>query len=195
MPAPSSEADPATLPAGGAGAVAGAGQGFAPGPELYAEMRRIARRLLGRDRQRGAIDPTELAHDAIIRLIQSRAAPAGDPGHALALGARAMRHVLIDEARRAGAAKRHMPTLLPTVLMPGPAPIGVDALDAALRALAEVSPDHAAIVELRFSLGLTIEEAAAALGVSERTVKRRWQSARAWLHDQLSDEPDALPGA
>ena len=159
--------------------------------ECYAEMRRAARRMLAGDRQRLAFDPTELAHDALLRLIQSDAAQANDGAHALALGARTMRRILIDEVRRASAAKRHMPTVLPTILGGSRATIDVESLDAALKALEEVSPEHATVVELRFSLGLTVEETAAALGIAPRTVKRRWQSARAWLHDHLSDDDEA----
>jgi RNA polymerase sigma factor (TIGR02999 family) len=163
--------------------------------EAYAEMRRAARRMLSGDRQRLAFDPTELAHDAFLRLIQSDAAQANDQAHALALGARTMRRILIDEVRRASAAKRHMPTVLPTILGGSRSTIDVAALDAALKALEAVSPEHATIVELRFSLGMTVEETAEALGVAPRTVKRRWQSARAWLHDHLSadEEPADAP--
>jgi RNA polymerase sigma factor (TIGR02999 family) len=160
----------------------------------YTEMRRAARRILGRDRHRMAFDPTELAHDAILRLIQSEAAATNDQAHALALGARTMRRILIDEVRRTAAAKRQMPTILPTVLggtPSGPPVVDVETLDAALRALEAVSPEHATIVELRFSLGMTVEETAEALGIAPRTVKRRWQSARAWLHDHLSADGDA----
>jgi RNA polymerase sigma factor (TIGR02999 family) len=168
------------------------GRGYDLSAECYGEMRRAARRLLAGDRQRLAFDPTELAHDAILRLIQSDAAKTNDQAHALALGARTMRRILIDEVRRASAAKRHLPTVLPTILGGARTTIDVEALDAALKALDVVSPEHATVVELRFSLGMTVEETAAALGVAPRTVKRRWQSARAWLHDHLADD-DADP--
>lgn len=159
--------------------------------DCYTEMRRAARRMLSGDRQRLAFDPTELAHDAILRLIQSDAAQTNDQAHALALGARTMRRILIDEVRRASAAKRHVPTVLPTILGGSRATIDVESLDAALKALEAVSPEHATVVELRFSLGLTVEETAEALGIAPRTVKRRWQSARAWLHDHLADDGPA----
>lgn len=169
-------------------------RGYDLSAECYAEMRRAARRLLAGDRQRVAFDPTELAHDAILRLIQSDAARTNDQAHALALGARTMRRILIDEVRRAAAAKRHLPTVLPTILGGPRATIDVESLDAALRALDAVSPDHATVVELRFSLGMTVEETADALGIAPRTVKRRWQSARAWLHDHLAgDDADHTP--
>lgn len=188
MPASSVETSPPATPSGTGS--------FRVSAECYAEMRRAARRMLSGDRQRIAFDPTELAHDAILRLLQSDAARANDQAHALALGARTMRRILIDEVRRASAAKRQMPTLLPTIFTGAKTTIDVESLDAALRALETVSPDHATIVELRFSLGMTVEETAETLGIAPRTVKRRWQSARAWLHDHLADDPDpAAAGA
>jgi RNA polymerase sigma factor (TIGR02999 family) len=154
--------------------------------QCYEDMRRVARRILAGDGMAAAIQPTDLAHDAAIRLILSDAAlVAEDRGHMLALAARTMRRVLIDEARKAGAAKRHMPTLLTS--WPGVTPSLVDLadLDAALDALQQYSDSHAMIVEMRFTLGLTVEETARQTGIPERTVKRRWQVARAWLHDYL----------
>ena len=88
-----------------------------------------------------------------------------------------------------------MPTILPTIFAANRSTIDIAALDAALRALEDVSPEHATIVELRFSLGMTVEETAEALAIAPRTVKRRWQSARAWLHDHLADEPPDEPAA
>ena len=127
-------------------------------------------------------------------MVRSGAAATIGRAHARALGARTSRRILIDVVRRTAAAKRQMPTVLPTVLggIPsGPPTVDVETLDAALRALEAVSPDHATVVELRFSLGMTVEETAEALGIAPRTVKRRGQSARAWLQDHLADEPDA----
>jgi DNA-directed RNA polymerase specialized sigma24 family protein len=98
-----------------------------------------------------------------------------------------MRRVLIDEARRARAAKRVVPPIL--TQFPGGGRdevIGVEDLDGALAALADFSAEHARIVELRFTLGLTVEETARATGLPERTVKRRWAAARAWLLDYLA---------
>ena len=103
----------------------------------------------------------------------------------LALAARTMRRILIDEARKAGAAKRHAPTLM--TMWPGSASSVIDLsdLDEALSALHAYSDDHATIVEMRFTLGLTVDETARQTGIPERTIKRRWQVARAWLHDYL----------
>ena len=158
----------------------------------YDDMRRIARRIVAGDGLRAMIQPTDLVNEAAMRLLQAREVAVGSRGHMLALAARTMRRVLIDEARKASAGKRQRPELVTT--MPGwpqSEPIDMHALDRALAALEAFSPDHARIVELRFMLGLSVEETAAATGMAERTVKRRWQSARAWLHDHLADGDDA----
>ncbi len=154
--------------------------------QCYEDMRRVARRILAGDGMAASIQPTDLAHDAAIRLIMSDAGiVAADRGHMLALAARTMRRILIDEARKAGAAKRHTPTLL--THWPGAPASLIDLadLDEALGALQDFSDGHAMIVEMRFTLGLTVEETARQTGIPERTVKRRWQVARAWLHDYL----------
>ena len=155
----------------------------------YADVRKIARRMIAGDGMNKAIQPTELANEAAIRLMGVNQALIDGRGHMLALAARTMRRVLIDEARKASAAKRQKPmfhTTWPNDAAGGA--VAMDDLDRALAALAEVSPEHAQIVELRFMLGLTVEEAARASGIPERTIKRRWQSARAWLQDFLTTE-------
>ena len=155
--------------------------------DCYAEMRRTARALVNGDNGAAQIlmQPTDLAHDAAIRLLRLDTIEVKDRGHMLALAARVMRQSMIDELRRARAAKRQTPSLLtewPSAHTPH---VELDVLDDALRALAEVSAEHAEIVELRFSLGLTVEETAALTGLNPRTVKRRWQASRAWLQHYL----------
>jgi RNA polymerase sigma factor (TIGR02999 family) len=134
-----------------------------------------------------AIQPTDLAHDAAIRLILTNDdLPIADRAHLLALAARTMRRILIDEVRKAGAFKRQSPALM--TQWPGVVSttlVGLSDLDEALAALHDYSEPHAMIVEMRFTLGLTVEETARQTGIPERTVKRRWQVARAWLHDFL----------
>lgn len=168
----------------------------APGPidanllgDCYVEIRRIARSLV-KDRTSAPLQPTELVHEAVLRLLRIEALHVQDRGHMLALAARIMRQALIDEVRRMSASKRQAPQLLTmwpereNVLVP------LDVLDAALEELARVSPEHAQIVELRFTLGMTVEEAAEASGQSPRTIKRRWQAARAWLQRHLDQDED-----
>lgn len=154
----------------------------------YDDMRKVARRIIANDGLRAVFQPTDLANEAALRLLQSTPSGVADRAHMLALAARTMRRILIDEARRQRRAKRRLPDLM--TQMPG-APssvlVPVEDLDRALAALERFSPEHAQIVELRFTLGLTVEETAGATGLAERTVKRRWQAARAWLHDHLSE--------
>lgn len=158
--------------------------------DCYAEMRRIARTLIAREAHI-PLQPTDLAHEAALRLMGLDRMEVSDRGHMLALAARVMRQALIDEIRKLRAAKRRVPGTL-TSWPGGTRLVELDVLNDALRALAEVSAEHAEIVELRFSLGLTVEEAAAATGITARTVKRRWQAARAWLQHYLETDGTAL---
>lgn len=159
----------------------------------YGEMRVMARRILAGNVLGRALQPTELANEAAIKLIRHNLANASDEGHLLAIAARTMRQILIDEARRAAAAKRIDPALL--TMWPeandsagGTTLIDIGELDGALAALAALSPQRAQVVELRFMLGMTVEETAAASGIPERTVKRHWQAARAWLLAYLEQQ-------
>lgn len=152
--------------------------------DCYAEIRRIARKLI-RGAHGDLLQPTELVHEAAIRMLRIEALDVHDRGHMLALAARVMRQALIDETRKANAAKRRTPELLTAWPEPDGALISLDTLEDAVTALGQVSTEHAEVVELRFTLGMTVEEAAKATGLSERTVKRRWQSARAWLQRYL----------
>jgi RNA polymerase sigma factor (TIGR02999 family) len=152
----------------------------------YADFRALARRVLSGDGARLQIQPTDLAHEAAIRLMRSGHLEVTGRAHFLALSARVMRQTLLDEVRRSRAKKRQLPGVL--TLWPeqdGHEPIDIEALDEALTELAEISPDRARIVELRFFAGLTMEEIAVQLKESESTVKRRWRVARAWLVDRL----------
>lgn len=153
--------------------------------ECYEEMRRMARRVLSSPSDRLLLQPTELAHETVIRLLAIDPSQFGSRAHLLATAARITRRALIDEARAARALKRRAPSLL-TLWPDEPASaLPLDVLDDALAALVAVSADHARIVELRFSLGMTVEETAASEGLSVRTVKRRWAAARAWLQHYL----------
>lgn len=152
----------------------------------YEDMRRLARAIMAGDGMRARLQPTDLVNEAALRLIRSMPGRVSDRGHMLAMAGRTMRRVLIDEARRYRAAKRVQPQIM--TQFPGRGGeeiVDVEDLDEALAALALFSAEHARIVELRFSLGMTVEETAAATGLPERTVKRRWQAARAWLADYL----------
>jgi len=155
--------------------------------DCYADLRRIARQILAGEGRDVGVDPTDLVHSAALRLLALRDTAVADEGHMLALSARIMRRELIDRARAARAAKRVPRELLTAWPDEIAAPaLDAESLDDALAALERYSPEHARIVELRFTFGLTVEETARVTGIAERTVKRRWQSARTWLHDQMT---------
>lgn len=155
---------------------------------LYPRMRSTAARML---RQEGAmltLNPTELVNEAVLRLIRLDRMSWQDRAHFLAICCRIMRQVIVDKARHVRAAKRQHLTVTTSWLRENVAaePIDAEVLDGALLKLAEVSSEHARLVELRFFVGLSTTEIAHVTGVSERTVKRQWQSARAWLLESLS---------
>lgn len=160
----------------------------------YDDVRRIARAILSRDGMARAIQATELANEAAIRLMGVDRMEIAGRAHMLAMAARTMRRILIDEARKASAAKRRVHTVV--TAWPDEAQgdqlIDVGQLDGALAALEAFSPEHAQVVELRFMLGLTVAEASLASGVPERTIKRRWAAGRAWLLDYLRDDDSQL---
>jgi len=152
--------------------------------DTYAEVRRLAAALLARERRAHTLAPTELAHEAWLKLRGGVT-----PASRVALAASAMREALVDHARRRGAGKRGS-GVAPQALDDSSAAVARDAyvvaLDEALRELASEDPELARLVELRFFAGLDAAELAEALGLSPRTVKRRWQLAKAWLHRRVA---------
>jgi RNA polymerase sigma factor (TIGR02999 family) len=155
----------------------------------YREFREVARRVLNGDADRLQIQPTDLAHEAAIRLLGLDRVAWRDRTHFLALSAKVMRQTLLDEVRRYKSAKRTPPQVDTMWIDPaGPrSAIDVEVFDDALRRLAQIDPERARIVELRFYAGLTLEEVAQAEQLSESTVQRRWRSARAWLLKALDE--------
>lgn len=156
----------------------------------YSDYRALARAVLARDSARERIQPTELAHEAALRLFRLERMEVSGRTHFLSLSARVMRQVLIDEVRRHRALKRQAPVLTE---WPGEAPDGggdkgfdLEDFDDALARLAQADPERAWVVEQRFYAGLTLEQIAEVSGRSESTVKRQWRVARAWLLDDLS---------
>lgn len=170
-------------------------------PLVYDELRRIAARYVSRERPGQTLQATALVNEAFVRLATERAREFQNRTHFLAIAALSMRQILVQRARARGAAKRggapQRVTLDEANIANNPAapagagvsrsPGDVDilALDAALTRLAEVDPEQARIVELRYFGGMTVEEAAEAVGVSPATVKRQWAMARAWLKRAL----------
>ena len=159
-------------------------------PLVYEELRAVAGRQLRRERPDHTLHATALVHEAYVKLAGGGGVEAGDRAHFLAIAARAMRQVLVDHARRRMAAKRGGDWAV-TTLSDGHH--GVDfrpeemlALD---RALEQLEPRQRQVVEYRFFAGMEEAEIAAVLDVSERTVRRDWVKARAWLYRELYPEP------
>ena len=157
----------------------------------YTELRRIARRLLAGDSAAMRLQPTELVHEAALRVLNLERMEWRDRAHFLATAATIMRQALLDEVRRFRAAKRQAQPIFTTLFDPGIATfeLDIEQLDAALRELAAIDPERARLVELRFFAGLSVEETAEVLGLSPATVKRRWEASRAWLQQRLSASP------
>lgn len=152
----------------------------------YAEFRKIARRILREDAGKLAIQPTDLAHEAAIRILKLERMDWRDRAHFLATSARIMRQTLMDEVRRHRASKRQAPPIFTQWFEPGHAPaFDLEHFDELLAQLFKIDEDRARVVELRFYAGLTLAEVAATLDISESTVDRRWRAARAWLLSAL----------
>jgi RNA polymerase sigma factor (TIGR02999 family) len=166
---------------------------------LYAELRHVAARLMERERIDHTLAPTALVHEAWLRLVGDD----GGPGpwenrlHFLRAAARAMRRVLIDNARRRGATHRvegrEREPLDEALAFYDERGLDLLALDEALEQLAEVDPGLARLVELRFFTGLTNAQVGEALGISLRSAERGWHTARAFLETALG-EVDAPAG-
>jgi RNA polymerase sigma-70 factor, ECF subfamily len=159
---------------------------------LYDELRELAHRYRSSEGVGSTLHTTELVHEAYLRLADDERVGSRGKAYFFGAAAQAMRRVLVDAARRRGAAKRGGAFAQVTL---GEEQVAVDGyasdlldLDRALSALEAESPRLARVVELRFFGGLSVEETAEALGVSPRTVKGDWSLARAWLHDTLGGD-------
>jgi RNA polymerase sigma factor (TIGR02999 family) len=155
-------------------------------PLVHAELRRLAAIRMRRERPNDSLRPTELVHEAYLKLVRQDRVVWADRVHFLAVAATEMRRILVDRARR----RKVRPaadqiTLHPEKLRLESRALEVVALDEVLRDLARLDPRQARIVELLFFGGLSIAETAEAVGVSEATVKRDWTTARAWLRREL----------
>jgi len=158
-------------------------------PLVYTELRNLAAQKLAHEKPGQTLDATALVHEAYLRLV-------GDQhftgrGHFFAAAAEAMRRILIDNARRKRRPKHggeRQRVELEEAIPARQSQPDLIALDEALTRLAEQEPVKAQLVKLRYYAGVSLEEAAACLGISPATAKRYWAVARAWLYDALADK-------
>ena len=162
---------------------------------LYRELRSLAQRHLRRERSNHTIQRTALVHEAFVRLINQQSVDWRSRGHFFALASTLMRRILVDHARARLSSKRGGGQTVEsleaidddgTVDESADSDENITAIDGALTRLAAVDDRQVQIVQMRYFGGLTIEETAQALEISEATVKREWTLARAWLKRELS---------
>jgi RNA polymerase sigma factor (TIGR02999 family) len=163
-------------------------------PLVYEELRRQATRYVRQERPGHTLQATALIHEAYLRLVDAKDVNWQSRAHFFAIAANLMRRILVDHARRRDAEKRGGSairlTLDDAVAAAGENEVDLLAIDEALDRLAAIDTQQARVVELRFFSGLSVEETAAALGVSPKTVKRDWSVARAWLRREIGGEQE-----
>lgn len=158
-------------------------------PLVYDELHRIASHYLRRERSDHTLQSTALVNEAFLRLVDQTNVQWQNRAHFFGIAARLIRQILVDHARAHKAAKRDSGPKLSLDEAVGVADrreVDLVRLDDALAGLASIDEQQARIVELRFFVGLTIEETAEVLEVSPTTIKREWTTARAWLFRELS---------
>jgi len=158
-------------------------------PLVYEELRRLAAAKMSQQPPGQTLQATALVHEAWLKMAGNASAPWNGRQHFFRAAAEAMRQILIDRARAKQRLKRGgdpvRVSLEDVDLAADAEPEALLLVDEALQMLARESPDNAELVKLRFYIGLSVEETAQALGVSEKTVKRHWTHARAWLFREL----------
>jgi len=159
-------------------------------PVVYSELRRLARQQLRGERPGHSLQPTALTHEAFLRLFGARQVGWQDRAHFFAVASQLMRRVLVEHARKRGAAKRGgdatRVTLDGAKVAADTVDVDVVALNDALARLEEIDARQSRIVELKYFGGLNTEEAAEVLGVSPATVTRDWRVAKRWLRRELN---------
>ncbi len=160
-------------------------------PLVYEELRRQASRYLRRERANHTLQTTALIHEAYLKLIDQNQVEWQNRTHFFAIAAQAMRRILVDYARernreKRGGAAENLPLEEAAFVVSGEKSVDLVALDEALTRLAEFDERQARVVELRYFSGLSIDETADILGVSNVTVRRDWNMAKAWLHQQIT---------
>jgi RNA polymerase sigma factor (TIGR02999 family) len=163
-------------------------------PVVYNELRRVAGRCLaGQNNQ--TLQSTALVHEAYLRLVRQDSVRVETRTHFFGIAAHLMRQILVDHARKRGAAKRGANCLMlaldEAVVLPQKREVDLIVLDDALNRLAALDPRQSQIVDLRFFGGLSIEDTSYVLGISPATVKREWATARLWLQREMSRSESA----
>ena len=156
---------------------------------VYGELRQVAGRAMRGERPGHTLQPTALVHEAFLKLAGGAGVEWRDRAHFFGVAARVMREILVDYARQRGAAKRGNGariTLDDSLLISEDRLGDVVAIDEVVRRLEALDARQGHIVELRFFGGLSVEEVAEVMQISTPTVKREWQSAKAWLHRELT---------
>lgn len=161
-------------------------------PLVYDELRRVAARYLRRESPGNSWQPTALVHEVFLKLAAQHRVDWQGRTHVLAIGAQAMRRILVDHAKRKRRVKhgggRKRIDLEPAAALSSQRDEDLLAVDEALEKLAGIDRRQAAIVELRFFGGMTVEEVAEALGLSKRAVESEWTIVRAWLRRELAKD-------
>jgi RNA polymerase sigma factor (TIGR02999 family) len=159
-------------------------------PLVYDQLRAMAHRQLRKGPRSGTLETAGLVHEAYLKLVEQSRAELNDRQHFFAVACKAMRHILVDYARSRATDKRGGGGIATTLdegsAAVDPRAVEVIAVDQALGKLEALDPRLVQIVEMRFFGGLSLEETAEALGVSERTARRDWQRARVLLRAELS---------
>jgi len=160
-------------------------------PLVYNELRRQASRYLRRERPGHTLQTTALIHEAYLRLVDQRGVSWQNRAHFFGIAAQAMKRILVDYAKarhrdKRGGAAENLPLDEARFVVTGEKGVDLIALDEALARLAKFDPQQASIVDLKFFGGFTIEEIAETLRISRATVKREWNSAKAWLHGEIA---------
>jgi RNA polymerase sigma factor (TIGR02999 family) len=160
-------------------------------PLVHRELQRLARLRVAGEHVGLTLQPTDLVNEAYLRLLDIKEVQWQDRDHFFAVAATVMRRILVDASRQRGAQKRgegvRPVSLEDAEAQADAAPQDLLALDEALRKLEAMDARKAKVVEMRFFMGLSVEQTALALGVSEETIKRDWRLAKAWLRQELSD--------
>jgi RNA polymerase sigma factor (TIGR02999 family) len=161
-------------------------------PLIHEELRRLAAGFLQRERPDHTLQPTALVNEAFLRLANQREVSWESKGHFLAIAATAMRRILVDHARshrrRSRDSSRARALLESDATAAQATTVDLLALDEAMTRLGRLDPRKVKVVELRYFVGMDVEQTAAALGVSAPTIKREWRLARVWLKREIAGD-------